>query len=313
MKINRILFPTDFSEHSSSLNRDVEWLANHFQARVTLLHVVEIPATWYATTDGPLVDPRACADFVSAATRRLNEYSIHIPESRLERVVVEGDAAWHIASRAVEYSVDLIVMGTHGYGTFRRLLLGSVAMKVLHDVTCPVWMRTGLQHVAGAQNPGISKIVCSIERTNEARPLLRFTKALAHDFGAAVQLVHCTPEMESRPHKYFDSEFDQVLEQSREQISRLQEKVGTDFALSVTKGHIAEDIAAVATGQHADLIIIGRGTTRGILGTLRTHACEIIRQAPCAVLSYSADERQDESRFWDSDECVVQTALEKVL
>ena len=311
MKINHILFPTDFSEQSCALNRDVEWLANHFQSKVTLLHVAEIPATWYATSDGPLIDPRACADFASAATQRLNEYSIKLPESQLERVVVEGDAAWHIANRAAEHSVDLIVMGTHGYGTFRRLLLGSVAMKILHDVTCPVWMRSTLKPVEGSQRPPrISKIVCPIELTNETVPLLRFTKALAHDFGADVQLVHCIPEMEPRPHRYFDSELHSALEQSAHQeIARLQRVVDTDFALKITKGHISEDIAGVATDEHADLILIGRGKVHGTLGTLRTHACEIIRQAPCAVLSYSADDQEDESKVWDSAECTVQAAI----
>ena len=80
-------------------------------------------------------------------------------------------------------------------------------------------------------------------------------------------------------------------------------------ALKITKGHISEDIAGVAIDQNADLILMGRGKVRGTLGTLRTHACEIIRQAPCAVLSYSADEQEDESKLWDSDECTVQAAI----
>jgi hypothetical protein len=51
----------------------------------------------------------------------------------------EGDPASIITEYAARNRVDLIMMPTHGYGTFRSLLLGSVTAKVLHDAECPVW------------------------------------------------------------------------------------------------------------------------------------------------------------------------------
>jgi nucleotide-binding universal stress UspA family protein len=47
--------------------------------------------------------------------------------------VDHGDPATYITAQAEKNDVDLIMMATHGYGTFRSLLLGSVAAKVLHD------------------------------------------------------------------------------------------------------------------------------------------------------------------------------------
>ena len=79
--------------------------------------------------------------FANDEKQRLLNYSIGIPESRLERVSLEGGPAWHIANWTKEHATDLVVMGTHGFGALRRMLLGSVAMKVLHDVDCPVWMQ----------------------------------------------------------------------------------------------------------------------------------------------------------------------------
>jgi hypothetical protein len=55
MKIDHILSPIDFSEHSRALNSDVEWLASHFNSRVTLLHVFEIPTSWYGGGESPLI------------------------------------------------------------------------------------------------------------------------------------------------------------------------------------------------------------------------------------------------------------------
>ena len=57
---------------------------------------------------------------------------------RLRRVVYEGDPEAQIAAFAQAEDVQLIVMPTHGYGVFRRYLIGSVTAKVLHDVSCPV-------------------------------------------------------------------------------------------------------------------------------------------------------------------------------
>jgi hypothetical protein len=40
---------------------------------------------------------------------------------------------------AANHHVDLVMMPTHGVGTFRSFLVGSVTAKVLHDANCPVW------------------------------------------------------------------------------------------------------------------------------------------------------------------------------
>ena len=145
MKFNRILFPVDFSEYSLSLNAQVEWLARRFNSNVTLLHVFEIPSSWYGGADAPMLSGEDIVAFANDEKQRLQEYSIHIPESRIERVSLEGGAAWHIANWAKEHASDLVVMGTHGFGALRRMLLGSVAMKVLHDVDCPVWTQAPKQ------------------------------------------------------------------------------------------------------------------------------------------------------------------------
>lgn len=297
MKFDHILFPVDFSEHSPALNPEVEWLASHFNSRVTLLHVFEIPATWYGGGDAPLINAEDIRAFAEAEKQRLKDYAIQIPASRVQRISAEGGAAWHIAKLVDEDDVDLVVMGTHGYGPVRRLLLGSVAMKVLHDVSCPVWTHSAFNQAGQSRSFGVNRIVCSIELTDEAAPLLRFAKGLAEEFGAEVRLVHNVPGFQSRPAKYFDVDLHRYLkEAATEEISKLQGEVGTDFPLTVTEGQIPQDVAEVARGTSADLVVIGRGKTQERFGTLRTHAYEIIRQAPCPVLSYSMDQQERDSR-----------------
>lgn len=286
MKLNNILFPVDFSESSLALNGDVEWLANRFAAKVTLLNVFEIPISWYGSGEAGIVTPDCFREFSETAKRSLAEYHLQIPETQLERVSLSGEAAWQISSWAEEQKVDLIVMGTHGYGAMRRLILGSVAMKVLHDANCPVWTRS--LNCARKPSAGISRILCGIELTDEAVPMLKFTKELAAEFGATVRLVHSVPETESRPYKYFDRDLHGFLvESARDCISRGQAAAGTDFALTLTDQPIARYVADLRGSDYPDLIVLGRGKSQESLGTFRTHVYDIIREAPCPVLSYS--------------------------
>jgi nucleotide-binding universal stress UspA family protein len=275
MKIDHILFPIDFSEHSRALNEEVISLANYFQAKVTLLHVFEIPPAWYETGDLPMgtamtVGPEYFAEFMKGARQRLDNYPFNLPAGRVERVLAEGDAAWQIANYAKDNAVTLVMMGTHGHGALRRLLLGSVAMKVLHDAAIPVWMHH--HHGTEVHTAPYLRMVCSLELTDEAVPLLRFTQELAGTMKGQVRLVHVAADAKTP---------------AEPEIAKLQEAAGTKFPVTVADGTLALDVSDFADGQKADLIVIGRGKAQRALGSLRTHAYEIIRYAHCPVLSYS--------------------------
>src|SRR5579863_956841 len=155
MNFKNILFPVDFSDCSRALNPEVEYLAKRFNADVTLLHVFEIPFTWYGSAEAPLMNSECLQRYMESERSRFNDYSLNIPAGKLHRVLAEGDAAWQIKSYVADNQTDLVVMGTHGYGTMRRLLLGSVAMKVLHDVGCPVWTHTPQKLFDGRVNTGV--------------------------------------------------------------------------------------------------------------------------------------------------------------
>ena len=56
----------------------------------------------------------------------------------MHHVFLEGDPAGEIVRYATDAGIDLIVMGTHGRTGLERLLLGSVAEKVMRDANCSV-------------------------------------------------------------------------------------------------------------------------------------------------------------------------------
>jgi nucleotide-binding universal stress UspA family protein len=287
MKFEHILFPVDFSERTARLNPSVEWMATHFGSRVTLIHVVEIPSNWYGASDAPLLTAESFQAISESAKSRLRDYPIRLPENRVQRVLAEDETAGHITSWAKEHGVDLIMMGTHGYGRIRGLLLGSVASKVIHDAECPVWTDSLLHPHTDGQQHRISSILCAVDIDAETVPLLRFAGQIAAEFKAPVHILHAVPEAESRPTKYFDFDLHRYLTESAQgEIAKLQQEAGTDFPVEVSGQAISTAVSEIALQKQCDLVLIGRGQAQKRLGYLRTHAYQIIRDAPCPVLSY---------------------------
>ena len=61
-----------------------------------------------------------------------------IDPTRITRNVVLGTPHARIVGFAAAQRADLIVMGTHGYGPLKHLLLGNVAERVVRQASCPV-------------------------------------------------------------------------------------------------------------------------------------------------------------------------------
>ena len=137
MKLDRILVPIDFSEtaqHALDYARD---LAQMFGAEVHLLHVVPDPvAQGWAGEAAGMVIPDLLRTWEADSDRRLQD--IAIEGVTVERVTAVGHDFVEILKYASGNGIDLIVMGTHGRGAVKHMLLGSVAEKVVRKAPCPV-------------------------------------------------------------------------------------------------------------------------------------------------------------------------------
>jgi nucleotide-binding universal stress UspA family protein len=265
----------------------VTQFVEHFGARVTALHVIDLPAAFYGLSAGYVAGTEEVSTLQDRARQTMQSVLPGIPA---EREVQLGDSASVIAQFAEANGVDLIMMPTHGYGPFRRALLGSVTANVLHAAKCPVWTMAHLDKPQSDLSLNPKRIVCAIDLVPESVQVIQKARDLARDFGAQVCLAHAVPQARSNGHA--EGSMHRNVERqtyytdhARQEIARMQASAGTEFTVCVDAGPVAPIVAEIARKNHANLVITGRGAVEHFLGTVRSHTYPIIYEAACPVLS----------------------------
>lgn len=136
LAMKSILHPTDFSADAQPAFDVACVLAGEGGGRLVVLHVERPPlATLGGTTAVPPLPNEYNREKLGKKLRDIQPARAGITiEHRLEY----GDPASVILEVAQEIGADLIVMGTHGRTGLRRLLMGSVAERVVRKASCPV-------------------------------------------------------------------------------------------------------------------------------------------------------------------------------
>jgi len=287
MPLSRIVVPIDFSERSTGPARYAEALQKAFQSKITLVHVLPPPHYEFGAMEvGGTVLEELIASRAQQVRADLDNFMAdELPPGTVDRVVREGDPAQEIVALAHEIEAGLIVMPTHGYGPFRRFILGSVTAKVLHDADCPVWTGVHLE----APSPEAChwrKIAVGVDLGPQTERTLMWAARFAELAGSEMALVHATPNLEGKAGEYFDPDWKTHLESAvREEVAALQERLGLRAPLVIDSGDAAPTVCRLAEEWGADLLVIGRGSASGVFGRMRANAYAIIRQSHCPVVS----------------------------
>jgi nucleotide-binding universal stress UspA family protein len=139
-----LLVAIDDSETGVPVLRWALELAKQLGAKATLLYVVPLQLLSNAAVPAAWIAPPTVTVANEAALRQaaLNWLRTRIREAGAEPIIepatVVGLPASTILEEAAARKSDLIVMGSRGQGTTRRLLLGSVSASVLHSADCSV-------------------------------------------------------------------------------------------------------------------------------------------------------------------------------
>jgi nucleotide-binding universal stress UspA family protein len=139
MAFTKILVATDFSKESEAALDTAIGLALEGGASIRLVHVVDEPVTAAAWSEGYGLDVAGlCERLLEQAERSLTQIQASHKEVPLSTMAVIGHPARAIVEMAAEEHFDLIVVGSHGRHAISRLLLGSVADRVVRHAPCTV-------------------------------------------------------------------------------------------------------------------------------------------------------------------------------
>jgi nucleotide-binding universal stress UspA family protein len=137
---NTILVPLDGSERAELILKHVEDIAQHYQAKVVFLEVIEPPQTVVAP-DGIYVPDQNILEerrqevetYLAAKHSEFREKGInatvHIAYGRVVDEIIET---------AERENADLVAMASHGRTGLARVFYGSVAAGVLHRIDRPL-------------------------------------------------------------------------------------------------------------------------------------------------------------------------------
>jgi nucleotide-binding universal stress UspA family protein len=297
IQIQRILCPTDFSEYSTVALEHAVALRGSLGASLEALHVLpfalvpggDFAYPWPASgTAGP--------EMLVQSERELRAFVERVagPDSGIERRILEGDAAREIAAEAERLGAGLIVMGTHGRSGFDRLLLGSVAEKVLRRAPCPVLtVRAPMKASVGAP-ASFRRILCatdlsasspltidtalSVAEENQADlTLLHVIEGLSDDASARLTLAGASP-VRGELERNVRVQLRKAVPDDARAWCRVRERVAV--------GEAWREILAAAARAKADLIVMGVHGDWPLGPMLFGSTCQhVVREAPCPVLT----------------------------
>ncbi len=296
--IRTILCPVDFSESSEHAIEQAIYLAAWLGASVTALHVCESLFTPIPGLPSP--EDRLSPGEVERARERL---SVCFAAAAARGVPVEvlvdvGRPARAILDRAAVRPAGLIAMGTHGAGGFERLVLGSVAEKVLRKAPCPVL--TVPPRAQATSTLPFRHLLCAVDFSEASVDGVALACALAAGANASVTFVHVLewPWQEPPPPSFDELppaqahalvEFRQyATANARRRLEALavRHQGACAAVVRVGNGKAHAEILRIAEEERPDVIVMGvHGRSAVDLMVLGSTTNQVVRHASCPVLT----------------------------
>jgi nucleotide-binding universal stress UspA family protein len=279
MKKALILHPTDFSDCAQRAGEQAVRLAEILPGRIHLLHKVIYPAP-----EAPRDILRQLQDVKSLETL-LQDY-LEGPQGRarerLERAAEEirsrgievetsiepsRDPFEAITLRAAALHADLIVMGTHGRTGAEKVLIGSVAEKVLRQAPCDVMTVRADSAIFGAQD-AFGRILVPVDFSDYSQRAVVAARRMISAVGGDLVLLHVVEPVHAAFHPGgFLSRLEsdpELAERYRTALEGMRDTSPGQVLL--VEGNVGAKILEVREQVGAKLVVMG---TRGLSGLKR--------------------------------------------
>lgn len=288
----RILACYDLSPCSQEA---LEWalkLGEQFHSSLKVAHA--FPLNGSSSTPALLESSNQLAEYIREQIdqdlRRLS--TLEAPSLReLEIEILQGRTIPAILQEIQQNTPDLVILGTHGRTGFERVILGSVAEKIVRHSPAPVWIARNRAHWP------LQRILIPIDFSEFGEETLQLAQALTQKTSTAVDLVHVISlaEVVHYPSSITDRAFsmdpkffENLEKRARENLQKMIDSSSLSLNPHVLTGSPGAEICRLAQELKADLVLIpthGRSGIRHLL--IGSVAEQVIRYASCSVFSFS--------------------------
>jgi len=284
--LKNILWATDFSEEAQAALHYAGLMARAFRARITALHVApDFSPIIYEVLSTYIDDPGSKVDAVRSGAVKKIETAGKKKGIEFHKILVEtGSASKKIVEAAEKEKAGLIVIGKTGLTGLEKILMGSVANRVLRNSPVPVLI-TGKK--AGRQR--LRKILVPTDFSGGEETERDFARLLAMKFGAELTLLHV---LELHGHEFSSSELDGMFEMAVERLQSLRTKPSRTLKIKedvIRAINAAAGIVEYGEASHSDMIVISTCTQsrlgRFLLGSTTE---KVISYSPLPVFAIPA-------------------------
>lgn len=238
MKQRTIIVGTDFSKGSYVALELAVDIANKMKADIQLVWVCREKMLY---TDDQNNYVR------NLATQKMEDlcekYQAKLPNTKIESFIVQGKVAPVIASMAQKVNALMIVIGTNGASGFEKYWMGSTAVRIVQEATCPVLsIREGFNF-----HKDLERILVPLNMTTNSRQKLPVAVKMAKAFGATIHVLG----------QYENSSQAQTIGIYMKQAETFLQKQNIKYiAETMQSKTLADDMLAYADTISADLIVI---------------------------------------------------------
>jgi nucleotide-binding universal stress UspA family protein len=274
-------------------------VARWYGAELRALHVFPLapPVSMLPPLASPPPDFSLTAGDQQQVIAHMRQLGVRATGNDTTEMVVEQapNVAVEILAQTQAWHANLLVMGSHGHSGIARLVMGSVAEKVLRLAGVPVLI---VPHGAAAPVPpgnvAFDRILCAVDFSTSSQQALTYALSLGLEAGAHVTVlntIEVPPELREPPTSY-DFSMDAVRATAEAgQLRRLESLIPAgvrDYAsvdASVVEGKASREILRQAAARRSDLIVMGvQGRGALDLALFGSNAHDVIRHATCPVL-----------------------------
>lgn len=286
-----ILVATDFSEYSKVALDICLGTCKCMKTKLYVLHTIEkFPHDYRHLLSGT-----AHADMKQKLeAEAMSKIKAMIPAELLESgdvipIVRFGKPFLEIIQIVKEKKVDLLAIGTHGRAGMDRVILGSVAERIVRKAGCPVMVIRGRKYV------GFKRIIVPIDFSDCSRKALEYAIATAKAHNSKLTILHVYEESFIEPYVNAANseeeageimkEIEFVNEIKYDEFLKTVDLSGVEYEKLLKKGVPETDIVEIAMEQQANLIVMGTHGRSGIKHILiGSTSEEVVRAVHCDII-----------------------------